>query len=133
MLSLGSERERRKERTLPFGAGKEGMDGFITILCALIGSGAATALVTGLVDRRTRKRRTETGESQGMRWLLQDRLEQQALKYLRRGIITYEELRNWNRGHYIYHDLLGGNGDLNELKEKLTRLLYATKEEPKHD
>ncbi len=105
------------------------MDGIITIVCALIGSGAATALVTGLLGRRAQRRRTETGESQGMRWLLQDRLEQQGLKYLRRGLITYEELRNWNRGHRIYHDLLGGNGDLNELKEKLTQLLYGTKEE----
>ena len=109
--------------------GRKNMDGFITILCALIGSGAATALVTGIVGKRTERRRTETGESQGMRWLLQDRLEQQALKYLRRGVITYEELRNWNRGHHIYHDLLGGNGDLNGLKEELTRLLYDTKEE----
>ncbi len=105
------------------------MDGFITILCALIGSGAATALVTGIVSRRTERKRTETGESQGMRWLLQDRLEQQALKYLRRGALSYEELRNWNRGHHIYHDLLGGNGDLNKLKEELTRLLYDAKEE----
>ncbi len=104
------------------------MDRFITIVCALLGSGAATALVTGLVSRRAERRRTETGESQGMRWLLQDRLELQALKFLRRGAITYEELCNWNRGHHIYHDLLGGNGDLNGLKEKLTRLLYETKE-----
>ena len=109
------------------------MDGIITILCALVGSGAATALVTGLVNRRAERKRTETGESQGMRWLLQDRLEQQALKFLRRGSITYEELRNWNRGHHIYHDLLGGNGDLNGLKEELTRLLYDTKEERNHD
>ena len=104
------------------------MDGFITILCALMGSGAATALVSGLISRRSEKRRTETGESQGMRWLLQDRLEQQALEYLRRGTVTYEELRNWNRGHHIYHDLLGGNGDLNGLKEELTRLLYGKEE-----
>ena len=109
------------------------MDGIITILCALMGSGAATALVSSLVGRRTEKQRAGTGESQGMRWLLQDRLEQQALKYLRRGRITYEELRNWNRGHHIYHDLLGGNGDLNGLKEELTRLLYDMKEETKHD
>lgn len=105
------------------------MNGIITILCALLGSGAATALVNALLERRAAVRRTETGESQGMRWLLQDRLEQQALQYLRRGMITYEELRNWNRGHHIYHDLLGGNGDLNGLKEELTRLLYDTKEE----
>ena len=109
------------------------MEEIITILCALLGSGAATALVTALVGRRAEQKRTETGESQGMRWLLQDRLEQQALKYLRRGVITYEELRNWNRGHHIYHDLLGGNGDLNGLKEELKRLLYDTEEEEKHD
>ena len=102
------------------------MDGIITILCALLGSGAATALVTGLVNRRAEKRRTETGESQGLRYLLQDRLEQQALEHLRRGYVTYDELRNWNRGHHIYHDLLGGNGDLNGLREELKRLLYET-------
>ena len=109
------------------------MDRIITILCALMGSGAATALVTGIVSRRAERRRTETGESQGMRWLLQDRLEQQALAFLRRGSVTYDELRNWNRGHRIYHDLLGGNGDLNGLKEELKKLLYQTEEETKHD
>ena len=102
------------------------MDGIITILCALLGSGAATALVSGLIGRRVEKRRTETGESQGLRWLLQDRLEQQALAFLRRGYVTYGELCSWNRGHRIYHDLLGGNGDLNGLKEELKRLLYET-------
>ena len=109
------------------------MDGIITILCALLGSGAATALVTEFVNRRAEKRRTETGESQGLRYLLQDRLEQQALEYLRRGSVTYDELRNWNRGHHIYHDLLGGNGDLNGLRDELKRLLYETEEEMKHD
>ena len=109
------------------------MDGIITILCALIGSGAATALVTGLVSWRAEQRRTETGESQGLRYLLQDRLEQQALSYLSRGYVTYDELRRWNRGHYIYHDLLGGNGDLNGLKEELKHLLYKAEEDAKHD
>ena len=104
------------------------MDGFITILCALIGSGAATALVTGIIGRRAEQKRTETGESQGLRYLLQDRLEQQALSYLKRGYLSYEELRSWNRGHHIYHDLLGGNGDLNGLKEELNRLLYEKEE-----
>ena len=105
------------------------MDGIITIVCALIGSGAATALVTGLLGRRAQRRRTETGESQGMRWLLQDRLEQLALRHLRLGRIDYEELRNWNRGHRIYHELLGGNGDLDNLKEALKRLLYTNEKE----
>ena len=92
------------------------------ILCALIGSGAATALVSGLISRRAERRRNETGESQGMRWLLQDRLEHLAKHYLERGVISYDELQNWNKGHHIYHDLLGGNGDLNILKSSLTNL-----------
>ena len=91
------------------------MDGFITILCALIGSGAATALVTGIVGKRTERRRTETGESQGMRWLLQDRLEQQALKYLRRGAITYVFLLNLRRPPHISPYLLVCTGKLNGL------------------
>ena len=109
------------------------MDGIITIVCALLGSGAATALVTGLVGLRAEQRRTETGESQGLRYLLQDRLEQQALAYLEKGSISYEELRSWNRGHHIYHDLLGGNGDLNGLKDQLRSLFYGSEEETKHD
>lgn len=92
------------------------------ILCALIGSGAATALVSGLVSRRAERRRNETGESQGMRWLLQDRLEHLAKHYLERGVISYDELQNWNKGHHIYHDLLDGNGDLNILKSSITNL-----------
>ena len=126
--------EKGGAKPLPHtGRGKEEMDGIITILCALIGSGAATALVTGLVSWRAEQRRTETGESQGLRYLLQDRLEQQALTYLGRGYVTYDELRRWNRGHYIYHDLLGGNGDLNGLKEELKHLLYKAEEDAKHD
>ena len=97
-------------------------DIIVTLLCAIIGSGAATALVTGIVTRRAEKRRTETGESQGMRWLLQDRLEHLAKHYLDRGYITYDELQNWNKGHHIYHDLLDGNGDLNILKSALETL-----------
>ena len=99
-------------------------ENMITILCALIGSGAATACVTFLLNRRAEKQRKETGESQGMRWLLQDRLEHLAGHYLERGLITYDELKNWNKGHTIYHDLLGGNGDLNTLKYSLEQLYH---------
>lgn len=104
-------------------------EGAITILCALLGSGAATAAVTAFLNDRAAKKRLDTGEVQGMRWLLQDRLEQLALRHLRLGRIDYEELCNWNRGHRIYHELLGGNGDLDNLKEALKRLLYTNEKE----
>ena len=53
---------------------------------------------------------------------MQDRLEHVALAYMAKGTITYDEWKNWNKGHHIYHDLLGGNGDLDPLKEALSNM-----------
>ncbi len=90
----------------------------VPIVCALIGSGASTAIVTAIVNKRAK----ETGESQGIKWLMQDRLEHVALAYLSKGVISHDEFKNWNRGHYIYHELLGGNGDLDPLKKAIEDL-----------
>lgn len=95
------------------------MDSIIVpIVCALLGSGASTAIVTAIINAKKK----ETGESQGIKWLMQDRLEHVALAYMAKGTITYEEWKNWNKGHHIYHDLLGGNGDLDPLKEALSNM-----------
>lgn len=91
----------------------------VPIVCALIGSGASTAIVTAIINHKAEEKKKETGESQGIKWLMQDRLEHVALAYLSKGEISYDELKNWNRGHHIYHDLLVGNGDLDALKEAL--------------
>lgn len=107
------------------------MDNIIVpIVCALIGSGASTAIVTAVLNKRAEEKKKETGESQGIRWLMQDRLEHVALAYLSRDTdITYDELKNWLRGHHIYHDLLGGNGDLDALKEALKESYYKKGEQ----
>ena len=97
-------------------------EGAIMILCTVIGSGAATAIVSYFVRRMEEKDKKETGENQGIRWLLQDRLEHLARHYLADGVVTYEEMRNWNRGHTIYHEILGGNGDLDNVKTALKQL-----------
>lgn len=97
-------------------------EGAIMIFCAVLGSGAATAIVSYLVRRKEEKDKKETGENQGIRWLLQDRLEHLARHYLADGVVTYEEMRNWNRGHAIYHEILGGNGDLDNVKTALKQL-----------
>lgn len=95
------------------------MDSIIVpIVCAIIGSGASTAIVTAIINARKK----ETGESQGIKWLMQDRLEHVALTYMSKGAITHDEWKNWNKGHYIYHELLGGNGDLDPLKEALKQM-----------
>ena len=101
----------------------------VPIICALVGSGSATAIVAGITTRRAEKHKVETGESQGLRWLMQDRLEYVARSYIAKGHITFDELKNWNRGHYIYHVLLNGNGDLDTLKEALQDLYNSCKGE----
>lgn len=103
------------------------MDILVPIVCAIIGSGASTAIVTAILNRRAEAKKKETGESQGIRWLMQDRLEHVALAYMSKGEITYDELKNWNRGHHIYHDLLGGNGDLDALKKTLQEIYKGDK------
>ena len=96
------------------------MDSIIVpIVCAIIGSGASTAIVTAIINHKAEEKKKETGESQGIRWLMQDRLEHVALAYMAKGTITHDEWKNWNKGHYIYHELLGGNGDLDPLKAAL--------------
>lgn len=95
------------------------MEILVPIVCAIIGSGASTAIVTAIINKKADEKKKETGESQGIKWLMQDRLEHVALAYMAKGEISYEELKNWNRGHYIYHELLGGNGDLDALKETI--------------
>ena len=102
-------------------------EGAIMIICAVIGSGAATAIVSYFVRRKEEKDKKETGENQGIRWLLQDRLEHLARHYLADGVVTYEEMRNWNRGHTIYHEILGGNGDLDSVKTALKQLYMKGK------
>ena len=99
----------------------------LTLICAIIGSGSATAIVSYAISRHAEKQKTETGENQGIRWLLQDRLEHLAKKYLSDGKVTYEELKNWNKGHSIYHESLGGNGDLNNVKSALEKLYQKGK------
>ena len=103
------------------------MEYLVPIVCALIGSGASTAIVTAIINKKAEKEQKETGESQGIRWLMQDRLEHVALAYLAKGSISYDELKNWNKGHHIYHDLLGGNGDLDPLKEGLQNIYKGDK------
>lgn len=97
-------------------------ESMITLICAVIGSGMATAIVNGIIAKRAEARRVETGESQGMRWLLQDRLEHLAKAYIKADAVSYEEMKNWNKGHMIYHELLKGNGDLNALKTQINSI-----------
>lgn len=94
----------------------------LTFAGVIVSSGASTAIVSAIVSRRESHKRSRDGVTLGIQWLLQDRLEWLALKHLERECITFDELKKWRRAHYIYHNILSGNGDLDTLSDALEDL-----------
>ncbi|MBQ5389812.1 MAG: hypothetical protein IIU58_02780 [Clostridia bacterium] len=92
----------------------------LTLLVAFLGSSAATAIVQAIIAFINEKRSRNDGMKNGMRYLLKRDLEQRGNAMLDGGV-TYAELKDWEKEHSIYHNGLGGNGDLDPLHQALTQ------------
>lgn len=53
---------------------------------------------------------------------LQDRIKYLSRSYIKAGAISYDDRRDLIKMHEIYHDTLGGNGDLDHLMGEVKRL-----------
>ena len=93
------------------------------IIIAIIGGGVGAAVVTVvgqlLTARQARKYRQEDKETeelaalkQGMKWLLYDRIRFLGLAYIEDGAVDFDDRRVLREMHSVYHEGLGGNGDL---------------------
>lgn len=91
----------------------------LTLIVAFIGSGAATAIVQSIISSIQRKRRANDGVTHALKYLLKRDLEQKGNEMLSDGVISYKELTEWEKEHSIYHNELGGNGDLDPLHKAL--------------
>ena len=60
--------------------------------------------------------------SQGMKYVLYDRIKHLGTKYLQEGTISFEDRRIVHDMHSVYHNSLGGNGDLDSLMRELYQL-----------
>lgn len=58
----------------------------------------------------------------GVRVILMDRIRYLGQKYLDEGEIDFDDRRLLNQMHSVYHNTLGGNGDLNILMEEVNDL-----------
>lgn len=92
------------------------------IVLAIIGSGALSALVSGLMARNTLAKKTDQGVRAGVRQLLYDRIKWEGKKYIADGHLTSDELEDLSRMWSIYHTDLGGNGFLDSLMAKVKNL-----------
>ena len=90
----------------------------VTVIVAFIGSGAATAIVQAVIAAISAKRRKNDGVTHALKYLLKRDLERKGNELLAGGV-TYKELTEWEKEHSIYHEELGGNGDLDPLHIKL--------------
>ena len=100
------------------------MDGkdIVTIVVAIVSSGAFSAIVNAFLSAQREKRQKETGVSAGVRMLLYDRIKHLGKAYIQRGSVTSDELEDLIAMHNIYHDDLGGNGFLDTLMDSVRAL-----------
>ena len=93
-------------------------DNMVTIVVAVLGSGAFSALVN-MVCRMLEEK---SGQNEAMRLLLKDRLRFLCVHYVHQGWIYEDELEDLIRMHDCYHNKLHGNGYLDTLMAKVKAL-----------
>ena len=60
--------------------------------------------------------------SQGMKYVLYDRIKYLGTRYLEDGSISFDDRRIVHDMHSVYHNNLGGNGDLDSLMREIYKL-----------
>lgn len=98
------------------------MSDTVTIICAVLGSGALSALVSGLFNVATARKKQEGGTHAGVRILLESTIRERCESYIARGSITADELSHLHRMWQCYHDDMNGNGFLNALMSACSKL-----------
>lgn len=93
-----------------------------TIIIAILGSGALSALVSGVFTLIANRKNKETAERKAMRLIMYRTIKQDAQAYIERGYVRPDELEDIVAYHNCYHSDLGGNGFLDSLMDKVKRL-----------
>lgn len=95
-----------------------------SIIIAIIGSGALTALITNLFNIYRDHRSHEDGIAEGVQLLLYDRIKYLAKHHIAAEQISPDELEDISRMWECYHDPdgLNGNGYLDSLMQAVKRL-----------
>lgn len=92
------------------------------MLLTLLSGGVGVVMAQALLDAIKARRRKGSAEQNGLRILLYDRIKHLGKSYLRRGSISFEEREDLNAMHQVYHNELGGNGDLDALMKAVFEL-----------
>ncbi len=92
------------------------------IIIAILGSGALSALISGIFGYFRDRKTKNDGVRAGVRQLLYDKIKSLGKEYITIGEITSEDLEDMINMHRIYHDELNGNGYLDHVMEEIKKL-----------
>lgn len=101
----------------------------VTIICAVIGSGALSTLINQLISHHDKKMEKKNGVSKAVRMVLKDRIRYLCEKYIAQGWVYASDLEDLLNMHECYHTDLGGNGFLDAFMNKVKAL--PVKADPK--
>ena len=92
------------------------------ILIAVLGSGALSAIISGIFGLIRDRRAKNDGVRAGVRQLLYDKIKYLGRKYIAKGEVSEEDLEDLIDMHKIYHDELSGNGYLDNVMSEVMKL-----------
>lgn len=95
-----------------------------TIIIAIIGSGALSALISGLFSVYTKRKEVKSALNEGMSMLLLAELKRSGEAFVSKGRIDVDDLEAYNKMYSIYHDKdkLNGNGFAEAIVSKVRAL-----------
>ena len=85
------------------------------ILAAVLGSGALSALISGVFTVACNRSKKKDGVRIGVRILLYDKIKHLGNKYIAAGEVSEGDLEDLIDMHNVYHDDLDGNGYLDHV------------------
>lgn len=92
------------------------------IFAAILGSGALSALISGVFALIRDKKAQKDGVRAGVRQLLYDKIKFLGRKFIADGEVSEEDLEDLIDMHKIYHDELNGNGYLDHIMTEVKKL-----------
>ena len=92
------------------------------ILIAVLGSGALSAIISGIFGLIRDRIAKKDGVRAGVRQLLYDKIKELGEKYIEANEIRADKLEDLIDMHKIYHDDLGGNGFLDHIMAQVKTL-----------
>ena len=92
------------------------------IFVAILGSGALSALISGVFALVRDRKAKKDGVRNGIRQILYDLIKTKGRDYIADGEISTEDLEDLIDAHRIYHDELQGNGFLDRIMDDVRKL-----------